>query len=389
MEASIVSIAADEDAKSAGVVASLPSVLRWLGSREDNWLMIFDGADMGCEVVEGFLPPGKHGNILMSSRNVTMNRLSSPLRAYVEVFELDAHTAVELFVKSAQLGDLTPEELGHVNTIVQHLCCFPLAVDQAAASIRSGDCHIDNYLKLYQRRLHSMEDRTFTCLSNYNRSVYTSLDISLGELECRASYSSPDPTPYKAAILILQLLSFFPLANGVCEEIFRRAADTKSPYLDPLQRDSQLLPFLQQTEDNEWDSFAFRAGLRILSKCPFIGTDENFTRAYGMHRLVQRWMQDRLPKFSGSEMAFLNTIAHGLSLAGGNPNAIEDVGAEAEPFGDSFDNDEDTSSGFQAIPGPGTQIESSSEEQPTIPDVSPAIATSLEAENAAESGLIQ
>jgi hypothetical protein len=59
MEASIISIAADEDAKSAGVEATSPSVLRWIGRREDNWLMIFVGADVGYEVVEGFLPPGK------------------------------------------------------------------------------------------------------------------------------------------------------------------------------------------------------------------------------------------------------------------------------------------------------------------------------------------
>jgi hypothetical protein len=78
MEASIISIASGEDARSAGVDASLPSVLRWMGCRDDNWLIIFDGADMGYELVEAFMPPGKHGNIIISSRNSTMNRLASP-----------------------------------------------------------------------------------------------------------------------------------------------------------------------------------------------------------------------------------------------------------------------------------------------------------------------
>ena len=85
MEASIISIASDEDAKSTGLDASPSSVLRWMGRRDDNWLIIFDGADVGYEIVEGFIPPGKYGNILISSRNTTMKRLASPPSAYMDV----------------------------------------------------------------------------------------------------------------------------------------------------------------------------------------------------------------------------------------------------------------------------------------------------------------
>jgi hypothetical protein len=108
MEASISAIASDEDAKSAGVGANSPSVLRWIGRRNDSWLMIFDGADGGYETVEAFIPPGKHGSILISSRNATMDRLVSPSSAYMEVLELKEDAAVELFIKSAKLGSLPP-----------------------------------------------------------------------------------------------------------------------------------------------------------------------------------------------------------------------------------------------------------------------------------------
>jgi hypothetical protein len=389
MEASIVSIAADENAKSAGIVASSPSVLRWLGRREDNWLLIFDGADVGYKVVESFLPPGKHGNVLISSRNPILHQLSLPPSAHMHLLELDENVAVKLSVKLAKVGCLSLAEQGHVRAIVQEACCLPLTVDQAASSIATKICHIDEYVDVYkQRRRRLFESSHFKGSSIYDRSVYTSWEVSFAELERRASASLSDSTSYKAAILILQLLSFFPLANGVCEETFHHATDTKSPYLDPLRPDSEFLPFLQQTEDNEWDSSAFHAGIRILPQFSLIRTDENFTQADGMHCLVHEWMQDRLPKFSGSEMALLDIIAYSSPLAGGNPNAVEDVGAEAEPFNDSFDNDGDTSSGSQATPGPGTQTESSSE-QPTTPDVSPAIATSREVENAAETVPIQ
>jgi hypothetical protein len=64
MEASIAAIAsADKYAQAAGVEASSPSVLSWLATREQNWLMIFDGADGGYEEVEVFIPAVKHGNL--------------------------------------------------------------------------------------------------------------------------------------------------------------------------------------------------------------------------------------------------------------------------------------------------------------------------------------
>jgi tetratricopeptide (TPR) repeat protein len=308
MEASISAIASDEDARSTGVEASSPSILRWLGRRGDNWLMIFDGADGGYEVVEGFIPPGKRGNILISSRNTTMNRLSSPSTAYMEIAALDKDAAAELFVKSAKLGTLSPAEHEHIELIVSELCCLALAVDQAASSITTGICRIDEYIELYKRcRLRLMDDGLFKGSSNYGRAVYTTWDISFAELERRASASSSDSVSYKAAIFILRLFSFFHF-DGICEEIFRRASETTGPYLDPLQPDSPLLLLLQQTDDRKWDSSTFRAGIRILSQFSLIKSDGMFTQAYSVHRLVHGWMQDRLPQCCHNEMALSAAI---------------------------------------------------------------------------------
>jgi tetratricopeptide (TPR) repeat protein len=309
MEASIISIASDEDVKSAGLDASSSSVLRWMGRREDNWLIIFDGADVGYEIVEGFIPPGKHGNILISSRNATMNRLASPPSAYMDVLELDENAAIELFTRSALLGNVSPVQRAHVQAIVQELCCLALAVDQAGSSIATGICYIDEYLAFYKRRRRElMDDEFFNGSSNYGRAVYTTWDISFSELERRASSSSSDSKSYETAILLLRIFSFFHF-DGIHEEIFRRAAaEVTDQDLNPLRSDTPLRLLLQQTEDNEWDSFVFRTGVRILSQFSLIKMDGNSSRTYSMHRLVHQWMQDRLPKSSRSEMALLSTI---------------------------------------------------------------------------------
>jgi hypothetical protein len=144
MEASIAAIASsEEDARAAGVEASSTSVLPWLASRTQSWLIIFDRADGGYEEIEAFVPSGKRGSVLISSRNPDNKRLASPLDAFIPVAELDEEAAVSLFTKSAGLTDSPPNQHIHVIVIVRELCCLPLAIDQAAASIASGICCVD------------------------------------------------------------------------------------------------------------------------------------------------------------------------------------------------------------------------------------------------------
>jgi tetratricopeptide (TPR) repeat protein len=305
MEASIAAIAsADKDAQAAGVEASSASVLSWLASGEQtHWLMIFDGADGGYEEVEAFIPAGKQGNILISTRNSGMRRLASSFDTFIKVVELDQDAATALFIKSAGLNESDPSDLAHIADIVRELSYLPLAVDQAAASVASGFCRVDEYLHTYKRhRLRLMDNPAFKGASNYGRAVYTTWDISFAELERRADVKVADSTSYEAAILLLKLFSFFHF-DGIREETFCRAAMTQGEWLPPLALNSPLLLHLQETEDNEWDFFNFRQAIRILSMFSLIHYAGSNT--YSMHRLVHQWVRDRLPKSDCAEVALL------------------------------------------------------------------------------------
>ena len=51
------------------------SVLQWI-SQQTSWIMIYDGADGHYQTVEKFFPPGNGGNILITSRNVGLKRIT-------------------------------------------------------------------------------------------------------------------------------------------------------------------------------------------------------------------------------------------------------------------------------------------------------------------------
>ena len=74
-------------AQSSGLDGSPESALRWIGLLKENYIMVFDNADvLSPAELEAYLPPGKGGNILITSRNSTMRNLTSPENS-VEVSE--------------------------------------------------------------------------------------------------------------------------------------------------------------------------------------------------------------------------------------------------------------------------------------------------------------
>jgi tetratricopeptide (TPR) repeat protein len=145
-----------------------------------------------------------------------------------------------------------------------------------------------------------MDDFKFKGSSNYGWAVYTTWDISLAELERRAALGGSDSASYEAAILLLQLFSFFHF-DGIREDTFRHAVKTQGKWLPALLPNSQLL--LQQTKDNDWDCFNFCQAICVLSMFSLIHSAGS--GIYSMHRFIHQWMQDRLPKSHYSAIGLL------------------------------------------------------------------------------------
>ncbi|KAF8156917.1 P-loop containing nucleoside triphosphate hydrolase protein, partial [Crassisporium funariophilum] len=202
------------------------STLQQIAALEDEWLLVFDNANGGPEVVEKFLPPESKGNILITSRNLALQRITL-VENSLGLPEMAKADAVILLQKSSGLVSLVKDQPELAEKIVSELCCLPLAVDQAGAAIHSGLCNVHKYLEhLSHQRKRLMSHSLFKGASQYDRTVYGTWELSYNEIETRAMHSSDADVAQAAqtAILILQICAFYHYDN-ISEDIFRQAAE--------------------------------------------------------------------------------------------------------------------------------------------------------------------
>ena len=66
---SLRGISSSPVAQASGLDGSAESVLQWISCIQEEWLIVFDNADVPPDAVAKFIPPGNGGNILITSRN--------------------------------------------------------------------------------------------------------------------------------------------------------------------------------------------------------------------------------------------------------------------------------------------------------------------------------
>jgi tetratricopeptide (TPR) repeat protein len=286
-------------AKSSGLDGSPESALHWIGLLKENYIIVFDNADVlsPAQLEIYFPPPGKRGNILITSRNAAMQCLTLPENS-LEVTEMEENHAIELLLKASCLDPHKIDFQADALEIVKELCYLPLAIDQAGAYIASGVTTIGEYLAKYSdHRRTLLSHSEFTGASKYNRSVYGTWELSYKEIQKRAeSDDSHKANAANSAMLLLELFPFFH-HEGITEEIFSYAAlpeDEKTcssnlPCASSLL-DQRLLPL---NKSGVWDNFVFREGLWILLSFSLIKKGSSDC-VYAMHPLVHTWGRDRL-----------------------------------------------------------------------------------------------
>jgi len=250
-------------------VSSAVSALKWI-SEKSGWLLIYDNADGGCQVVERFLPPGKGGNMLITSRNLELKRVAEHS---MEVVDMREDEALSLLFKSAKINDTSQKVHTLAKQLISMLYGIPLAIDQAGAYMMTCSCPLEDYLELYVKN-HSqlMSDPSFNGASDYGSSIYETWEISMKEIEARAAKGrESEVNAAKYAIILFKIIAFLHHEN-IPEELFKNAAenynnrDIKSEEKLGLPLSVTMLNHnvLSVDKRGEWNKIQFQLGMKIL-----------------------------------------------------------------------------------------------------------------------------
>jgi tetratricopeptide (TPR) repeat protein len=314
-ETSLKGISSLSAAQDSHVDGSVKSVLQWISSLQEQWLIVFDNADnLSPEVVNKFIPSGNRGNILITSRNQSMGRIVS-FENKIEINEMEELDAISLLLKASCL-DALPEHLEVAKKIVTELGCIPLAIDHAGAYIEAGKCDIDEYLRQFSlHRQALMSDATFTGASDYNKTVYGTWDLSFKEIEKRASGHSTagGAQAAQAAILILGICAFYHHSN-ISKDIFQSAAEEAMKHaIDSgiVEKLSQAVTSLDYTllgmDDGHWDEFIFGQGISVLLSFSLIKRGQS-SKMLSVHPLIHYWSRERMSKLEQQRMCEIGSI---------------------------------------------------------------------------------
>jgi len=261
--------------------------------------MIFDNADGGYEIVDKFLPPGRSGGILITSRNIELMRVASKKNC-IEVKERDAEEAISLLLKSAGIEGNSEWILDLASRIVSELGYIPLAIDQAGAYVQVGGCDLSDYLDLYTHQCRElMSNSLFKGASNYGKSTYGTWEISMKEIESRAAKDAgPESVAAQSAVIIYKYFAFLH-HNDISEDILKSAAENYKKRdieqeknlglsLSVVLLDAKSL-FLN--EAGKWNRLQFQAGIQTLLSFSLIRVSN---KLYSIHPMVHAWSRDRM-----------------------------------------------------------------------------------------------
>ncbi|KAF9557315.1 TPR-like protein [Agrocybe pediades] len=285
--------------KSSGLSESPDSVLAWISRLDEDWLIVYDNAE---ESVAKYLPGGRRGNILMTSRNPGLARHTGG--AHIALDEMSAEDALALFKSSGCREFLSSEDDRLSREIVSSLLFIPLAVDLAGAytASSSGFCDLHEYLELLSvKRTQVLNPLSIADATPYNNTIYGAWELSMKGLEDVAASSHPRQEAAESALAILQIFSFFHNSD-IDENIFKKAAVTyraasaqENDFFRPPMLSSVAQKILQlDGTKNDWDKEYFRKGIQTLLSASLIKKSTMSERVvYSVHPLIHEWVRNK------------------------------------------------------------------------------------------------
>ena len=291
-----------------------------LGSWQMPWLMVFDNYDNIDEFknISDYLPQGRTGAILFTSRHAGSERLGSVIR----LSQMTEDESLELLLRQSKY-ERTDENNAEGMKIVKRLGYLPLAIDQAGAYISQRKLPLSRFIKHYEDRKEFVLKHT-PALWEYRRkidndkeerllSVFTTWELSFQQI-----HKSDDE---RILIGHFLTLSAFLNASDVGEDIFKFSLTQEND--DPNDEgswyegsddvvsedegsehessehegseDEQAKWIQLFTSDGAWDQYKYEDIITELSDLSLLQrvSTESTVLHFSLHPLVADWLRLR------------------------------------------------------------------------------------------------
>ncbi|KIM28914.1 hypothetical protein M408DRAFT_57037, partial [Serendipita vermifera MAFF 305830] len=262
--------------------------------QDEQWVLILDNADDPALNLVQFLPKNINVTILITSRNRDIGSLSTT--HHLELGEMSPSEAFALMLLAARRDPkLSQEEMHSAQTLIKELGCLAVALVQAGTycyqlSLTNSDTTVPytftQYLTLFNlHRAELMKDPGPTSLDNYQRSVYTTLDLSYKALP-------------QDARDFLHLISFFHYTDI---PLIAVATASKKAFRDPVvylprPKDHQdIVSRLKNifSGDKAWSELTTQKIIRTLRSFSLLTASSVDDCIFlHLHPLIQAWCRD-------------------------------------------------------------------------------------------------
>ncbi|KAM0804164.1 hypothetical protein BDR22DRAFT_885950 [Usnea florida] len=275
-------------------------VKSWLASKGPSnghrWLLVIDNADILTIDYSEYMPPGKGGDILLTTRNPECAIHHTVGSETLHGLELEL--ALNLLLKASLLPESQWEENRKAATVViEILGSHTLAIIQAGAYVRQKLCSLEEYPLIFQKQKKVLlQSHSTVNISTYGN-VYKTFEVSAEYLKSSGLSQNLD------ALNLLHILAF--MHNDVSETLFQRAADYATTIHDlgesqlPFRLSVCHIPRLPEYMQQGWssklqDHQRWRKARAVLQKLSLITLREiNDSVTISMHALTHDWARER------------------------------------------------------------------------------------------------
>ncbi|KIM22351.1 hypothetical protein M408DRAFT_47177, partial [Serendipita vermifera MAFF 305830] len=278
--------------------------------RDERWILILDNADDPGLAINSFLPQDINITILITSRNPNLGILSTT--CHLQLGEMMADEALSAMVQAACRSlPLPDEETNSAQSLLKELGFLAVALVQAGtyclqlSSTVGEDFHpytFTQYLNLFKsHRADLMRKAGPASLDNYQRGVYTTLDLSYQVL----SQQSRD------LLHVLSLFYYTDIPFVAFAEAAKNAFEDQWNYhpRDDSHRISisKLKDLLWK--DVEWNEFHLQGILQTLRSFSLITVSSRNDYVFlQIHPLIQAWSRDMISVISQPYQAMATQV---------------------------------------------------------------------------------